>query len=54
MRVYELIEARKNPEQNPKTSINSLIQNAVESAQGPISVGLPIYSLALPMLINWE
>lgn len=34
MRVYELIEARKNPEQNPKTSINSLIQNAVESAQG--------------------
>ena len=34
MRVYELIEARKNPEQNPKTSINRIVYDAVKSARG--------------------
>ena len=34
MYVYELIEARKNPEQNPKTSINRIVYDAVKSARG--------------------
>ena len=34
MRVCELIEARKNPEQNPKTSINRIVYDAVKSAKG--------------------
>ena len=34
MHVYELIEARKNPEQNPKTSINRIVYDAVKSTRG--------------------
>ena len=36
MRYFEIIEARRNPEQNPKISVNEYIRRAVASAQ-PLS-----------------
>lgn len=37
MRILDLIEARKNPEQNPKIPINKIIIKAVNSAPGEIA-----------------
>lgn len=34
MKIRELIEARRNPEQNPKVSINNVIYDAVKAANG--------------------
>ena len=34
MKILDIIEARKNPEQNPKTSINRIVYDAVNAAKG--------------------
>ena len=37
MQIFEIIEARKNPEQNPKTPINKIIINALDAATSDVA-----------------